>query len=307
MRKILKYIPLLMLALAGCKPEAKWSADDNRVKIDMCVDVVSAGYVECSFSTNREAYYFVAIDQARDDFNPIDHQKQFMMLALDSANVEYLSWRNKLLKKGEFNVAPFASHSLQYGDTKRFFTGLQPDTDYWIYSFIINPETLQPVGKLHLMKVHTTDESIIDIHFEYRIKGLWDYIYPVDTFGNINDDYPYIFTFCDSLDIDTAYSDVDEVAPHMTLLEWMYDQFNNPKQAEVHFGVTATENNGITSNNFFKEGHTYYTGICGFDGLFTQATIYKFKWNGDSTDYYFYDIDSANIMNELFSVGEGDE
>ena len=142
----------------------------------MSIKTVSAGFIECDFSTNVEAYYLIACVEAVEGENPLDHAKQFMTLALDSANVEYLTWRNKLLKEGEFNIAPFASHSLQYGPVTHFFTGLLPESDYWVYAFVVNPQTLQPAGKLYFERVTTLDESIMDVHFEYRIKGRWDYI-----------------------------------------------------------------------------------------------------------------------------------
>ena len=109
----------------SCNPEAKWETKD--VKVDMSVKTVSAGFVECSFSTNKDAYYLIAITEAWENYNPMYNSKQFMQLALDSAYADYLMWRNYLLRDKEFNVAPFASHSLQYGSINHFFTGLVPE------------------------------------------------------------------------------------------------------------------------------------------------------------------------------------
>ncbi len=291
MNKYYRIILLLIFAAYGCRPEAKWTTETD-VQIKMDINIVSAGYVECTFSTNKDTYYLIAIEEARENYDPITHQKQFMMLALDSANVDYLAWRNNLYRKGEFNVASFASHSLQYGTTKHYFTGLYPDRDYWVYAFVVNPITLEPVGKLNLVLIHTTEESIVDIHFEYRVKGNWDYIYPVDSLGNILSNFPYIATTRDSLE----RSEYGFSIP-IVLINWMAECFINPQSADPHYGVTAMENDGDRSHLVFEEGHTYYTGICGFDGLFKQATIYKFVWNGEDTQYLFVDTDSANIIN----------
>ena len=285
------YILLLPVLLAwGCETEARW--EEKNIEIVMDIQTVSAGYVECNFFTNKDAYYLIAIEPADEDHDPKEHQKQFMMLALDSANLEYMAWRNRLLREGEFNIASFASHSLQYGSIKHFFTGLKPQTDYWVYAFAVNPETLQPLSRLFIEQITTTETSIVDVHFEYRIKGFWDYIYPVDSNGNILSNFPYIATTRDSTETDIS----DNTAPVM-LISWMADMFLYPELATPYFGVQAIENDGEYSHLYFEEGHPYYTGICGYDGPFKQATIYKFRWNGEDTEYYFYDTDDANIIN----------
>ena len=291
-RRIIWLLAIGVLCLCACNPEAKWKTED--VEIYMSVKTVSAGFVECSFSTNKEAYYLIAVEEARDDYDPMLHQKQFMMLALDSANKDYITWRNALLKEGEFNVAPFASHALQYGSTDHFFTALIPETEYWVYAFVVNPNTLAPCGKLYLTRVKTTQESVVDVHFAYRVKGNWDYIYPMDSLNNIFVQFPYIATTRDSLELvaEDAYN------PQLYFRLWMLNMFINPEQAKVLYGVKAVNNDGIDSHLKFQKGHTYYTGIGGFDGSFKQTTIYKFRWEGEDTEYYFIDTDSTNIAND---------
>lgn len=291
---ILLSIFIFQFSLSSCDPEAKWSTKE--VNIDMSVNVVSAGYVECSFATNKEAYYLIAIQEADEGYDPMAHQKQFMTLALDSANVEYLSWRHDQLVKGEFNVAPFASHSLQYGSVTHFFTGLLPGSDYWIYAFVVNPETLQPVGKLYLQKVTTAMESIMDIHFEYRVKGMWDYIYPIDSKNKIYGSFPYIATTCDSLKMVDEEHGTDSAAVAYFVF-WALERFLDPSKADVYYGVRSVENDGYQSAETFEQGHTYYTAICGYDGSYKQATVYKFTWTGESCNLYFVDTDSTNLVN----------
>ena len=276
-----------LMALLGCNPEAKW--ETKNVTIQMSIETVSAGFIECSFSTNKDAYYLIAIEPAQEGVNPMDHQKQFMTLALDSANVRYLAWREKLLKEGEFNVAPFSSHALQYGSVNHFFTGLLPGEEYWVYAFVVDPVKMKPEGTLLLTSITTTDESIIDVHFDYRVKGEWDYIYPLDTNGNIYSRFPYIATTRDSLDLDSM-----EIKPVDYFVIWALAQFLDPSQTEAYYGVKAIENDGEGSYTVFEEGHTYYTAFCGFDGSFKQLTVYKFFWTA-GCEYYFTDTDSTNL------------
>ena len=299
------YLLILLLGILtiGCNPEAKWA--DNDVEVTINLETVSAGFAECSFSTNKDAYYLIAIEEARDDYDPMTNKKNFMMLALDSANLNYLFWRNELLKNGEYNIANFASHALQYGEINHFFTGLLPSQKYWIYAFAVNPETLQPIGTLKLITINTKDESEIDINFEYRVKNDWDYVYPMDTKGNLFARFPYIATTRDSLElIEYIQARQEEYGVELTeitavktyFLEYVLDLLINPKEANVLYGVSAIENDGIHSHLIFEEGHTYYTGIAGFDGGFKQMAVYKFKWEGEKTNLYFYDTDSTNMM-----------
>lgn len=291
---VLVLLPFSLLVMPSCSPDAKWEASD--VDITIAVQHVSAGYVEVKCSTNKDAYYLLAIEQAWPDINPMYNQKQFMTLALDSAYAEYLNWRYGLLKEREFNIAPFSSHSLQYGTVEHFFTGLMPDESYWVYAFAVNPETMKPIGTLHLIPVHTAEDSNMDIHFEYRVKGEWDYVYPVDSSGNIFTHFPYIATTRDSLTLaaDSIYTHAEAV---LYFVFWSIDQFTDPSKAEINYGVHAVKNDGFQSSEVFQEGHTYYTAFSGYDGSFKQTTIYKFKWTGDSCNYYFHDTDSANIIN----------
>ena len=99
MKQINIVLCLLSIVLClGCNPEAKYEVEN--VNIDIRVKAVSAGFVECDFTTDKDAYYLIAIIPAQEGINPLDHQKQFMTLALDSAYVEYLDWRHDRLEEG---------------------------------------------------------------------------------------------------------------------------------------------------------------------------------------------------------------
>lgn len=272
---------LLAVLFCSCNPEAKWETND--VIITISPHTVSAAYIECSFSTNKDAYYMVACIPVEEGYNPLDHQKQFMTLALDSANMEYINWRYHLLKEGVSPIAPFASHALQYGNVDHFFTNLTPNTDYWVFAFVVNPETLKPVGKLYLQTLTTAETSIVDVHFEYRVRGFWDYIYPLDVSGvNINTSYPYVAATRDSLDIAA-----EGITPEEYFTNWVLDIIKYDLTNNLRYGVQVTENDGVDSYLRFEAGHTYYTAITGFDGECSDNVIYKFTWTGETYDHYF--------------------
>jgi len=294
---------LLIIMLASCNTDAPWTT--KNVNINMEVKTVSAGFIECNFSTNKNAYYLIAIEEARDDYNPMAHQKEFMMLALDSANVEYIQWRNWLLKSGETNIAPFASHALQYGDVNHFFTGLWFEEKYWVYAFVVDPDKMQPVGRLYLQTVTTQFESIMPIRFDFRVKDDWTYIYPLDSLsGKVTPEFPYVTVTRDSVELMKDIAEIDSIegmgitsTPQEYFTTWLLNLSMSPDQANVQYGVSAKENDGFESWDIFPDGmyevgHTYYTFIGGYDFSVRQNTLYKYTWKGDKKDLYFSQDDN---------------
>lgn len=277
------------LLFASCNPEAVWETSD--VHIEISDRMVSAGFVECAFSTNKDAYYFIDCVPYDSTLDLKTHAKQFMTLALDSAYVMYLAWRHTLLSAGEANVAPFSSHVLQYGNVDHFFTFLDPNTDYLIYAFVVDPIRMEPVGKLFTLPVHTLDKTAIKVKFDYRIKGYWSYIYPVDTLGNIVQYYPYVtFTFDSLKAVEKGYD-----VPELYMIEKIMDMIDKKEdmEANVRHGVSVTDNEFLENGDvYFEEGNKYYTAIVGCDGLKGNIVFYKFTWTGEDYEVYFKDEDS---------------
>ena len=284
---------LLALLVLACNPEAKWATDD--VAITITPYTISAGYIECSFATDKEAYYLIDCVPAEAGYDPTkpENQKQFMMLALDSAYVGYLDWRYNLLKSGEFNIAPFASHSLQYGNIDHFFTNLDTLTNYWIFAFVVNPETMKPAGKLYLKQVTTRATSAMDVHFEYRVRGYWDYIYPLNPDGKINNHFPYLASTCDS-----AWLEGMAPEDYFETLFMGYSALD--LKNVIRYGTNVVYNDGLNSDAEFEQGHTYYTAIVSYDGFMGNNVIYKFTWTGPEYEAYFKNEDS------IASDGEDD-
>lgn len=291
-----KYNTLLlatvMVVLVGCETTPHYEVEN--VNISSHSQVISSGFIEHVFETDKDAYYLIGIEPAREGYDPGEpsNQKQFMTLELDSAYLEYLEWRSGLLKEGEFNVAGFASHALQYGETDYYFTGLKPNTDYWIYAFVVDPERMVHQGKLHVVTVRTNEQSTIDAHFEYRIKGEWDYIYPMDSKGHIQAHFPYLMVCMDSLDLREHFD-----SPSAFFNHYMNTFIRLPQYADLLYGVRTCKNNGYDNYIEFEEGHVYYTCIAGFDGMICHPTIYKFRWEGESTELYFKDTPETNLYN----------
>ena len=284
---------ICMLGFAACDPEVESHTQDVEITID--VKQISAGYINVAFSTNKNAYYLRGIHPIREGIDVQKVAKHFMLLALDSAYVDYLYWRNQQLQRLTPFVADFASHSLQYGNTEHYFTLLQPSTDYWVFAFVVDPTTNKPAGKLFLQTISTTAESQMPMFFEYRVEGRWDYVYPKDTAGNINSHTPWVGETVDSI----LLRQQGWESPGEYFLARFKDVYNGTYE-RILYGIYAHENNGIgdgTSVTNFEQGKTYYSGMAALDALLTYPLdtnaydIYRFRWEGETTDLYFTPTD----------------
>ncbi len=284
---IRRLLPIVLCAvLAACNPNAVAYTEGVEITID--VEQVSAGFAQVRFSTNKEAFYLISIQPTREDIDPQKIAKTFMLLSLDSAYADYLYWRNKQLQQLIPFVADFPSHSLQYGNIKHFFTLLHPNTEYWVYAFVVDPITNKPAGKLFVETITTDSTSRIPVQFEYRIDGYWDYIYPTDSMGEIISTIPWVGETIDSVSIrDGGWNSPGE---------YFFERFKHVYHEDyerILYGIYAHENNGVsdgTSATYFKEGTTYYTAMAALDAPLKFPlprniyNIYRFTWIGETTD-----------------------
>lgn len=284
---IRRLLPIVLCAvLAACNPNAVAYTEGVEITID--VEQVSAGFAQVRFSTNKEAFYLISIQPTREDIDPQKIAKTFMLLSLDSAYADYLYWRNKQLQQLIPFVADFPSHSLQYGNIKHFFTLLRPNTEYWVYAFVVDPITNKPAGKLFVETITTDSTSRIPVQFEYRIDGYWDYIYPTDSMGEIISTIPWVGETIDSVSIrDGGWNSPGE---------YFFERFKHVYHEDyerILYGIYAHENNGVsdgTSATYFKEGTTYYTAMAALDAPLKFPlprniyNIYRFTWIGETTD-----------------------
>ena len=281
-------IGVCLICFAACNPEV--AAHTEGVEITINVEQVSAGFAQVSFSTNKEAFYLISIQPTQEGIDPQQIAKTFMLLSLDSAYVDYLYWRNKQLQQYIPFVADFSSHSLQYGDITHFFTLLQPKTEYWVYAFVVDPNTNKPAGKLFVETITTDSISTIPLQFEYRVDGYWDYIYPVDSTGEVVSTIPWV---CETIDSVTIREGGWRVPG-----EYFFSRFKDVYYEDyerILYGIYAHKNDGVgdgTSVTHFKEGVTYYTGMAALDAPLVFPlprniyNIYRFTWRGDTTNFY---------------------
>ena len=282
-------VGMWLISFAACNPEV--AAYTEGVEISIDVEKVSAGFAQVRFSTNKEAFYLISIQPTQEGVNPEKIAKTFMLLSLDSAYADYLYWRNRQLQQHIPFVADFSSHSLQYGDIKHFFTLLQPSTEYWVYAFVVDPRTNKPAGKLFLETITTDSVSTMPVQFEYRIDGAWDYIYPIDSTGEIISNIPWAAETMDSITIREGGWRVPG--------EYFFDRFKKVYYEDyerILYGIYAHKNDGVgdgTSATHFEVGKTYYTAMAALDAPLVFPlpkniyNVYRFTWTGEDMDTVF--------------------
>ena len=280
MKKLALVFAALLLMLAGCKTESKYHL--LGVKFEIEVASVTKGYIHTYFYPSTVAYYVTGCMPVNDNYDPINKSRQFMTLMVDSLYIDYLDWRYDYLRNQEDYIADFASHSLQYGDSEKYFQNLQPDTDYWVYAFVVDPGTKEPFDKLWLTTVRTDSLSTCRAFFETRVQSSYFYMYPRESEGGeILGNVPYTGGIVDALDLMEAF-------PLPLDFEGKLDKYSERAyNLAVDYGIlddiTYTGVKQINYAGRFKNGHTYYIIIGELQGGIYNRAYFRFVYN--SSDY----------------------
>lgn len=276
MKRIALVLAALLLLLAGCKTESKYHL--LGVKFEIEIATVTKGYVHAYFYPSTVAYYVTGCMPVNDWYDPVNKPDQFMTLMVDSLYVEYLDWRYDYLKNQEDYIADFASHSLQYGDSERYFQDLQPDTDYWVYAFVVDPGTKEPFDQLWLTTVRTDSLSAYRAWFDTRVQGSYFYMYPREAEdGAILETVPYTGGIVDALDL------VEDI-PWPLDIEGKLDKYSERAyELAVDYGIlddiTYTGVKQINYAGRFKSGHIYYIIIGELQGGIVNRAYYRFTYD----------------------------
>lgn len=299
MKKATTIITILIgLLCTACSEQAPYNIRDIDIAIN--VKLVSTGIVQVEFVPSSDAFYFVGIAPLKNNQEvPYEDEKQFMEKVLNRAYRDYIDWRYKMNEEGAPYIASFADHTLSYGKTEKYFVNLWPLSKYFIYTFVVDPLTQQYKGHIYSAVIKTEITSLIDVSFDMTIDRDWDFVYPLDSNGEIVSNVPYSVSFVDK---ETILEDFDGDTTdyfHKPAYYFLYNAFadtvsmdsvyiTDPK--EYCFGVSCRRHNGNDQENLtFRENVTYYAAICSADGLFQKKalTVYRFVWNGDNTRTVF--------------------
>lgn len=277
MRKLASVITALLLLLAGCTTQSKYHLIG--VKFDIQVAEVTRGYIHTYFYPSTTAYYVTGCMPINDDYDPVNKADQFMTLMVDSLYIDYLDWRYEYLRDQEDYIADFASHSLQYGDSEKYFQNLEPDSDYWVYAFVVDPSTKEPFDELWLQTVHTDSISTCRAWFDTRVQGSYFYMYPrSEEGGEIIEDIPYTGGIIDAIDLLEAVP----LLPMTT--EQRLDKYSEiAYSVAVEYGLLSSITyTGVKQINYagrLKPFHTYYIIIGELQGGIYNRAYFQFTYD----------------------------
>jgi len=295
MKKNKLYLLLALAAalLAGCSPLAPYKT--KNVVLDLQITDLSAGYAAFTITPSTDTYYyFNIIELDSGQTAPAKDDAHFMTLQLDQANIDYLKWRHDLLEKKVPYIASFLDHTLYYGAIKHTVVHLIPGYTYCLYAFVVDPVTVKPVGNLFTKTFTTTDSSYKKIAFDYRIDDWWDFVYPLDSVGQVYSSHPYMVKTVteDSLlryfEYDTiGVANLNKPYSYFMLYMLTYNYLlPDYDESMIEYGVYSASHEYAEfapDSLVFEPGKTYYTGIFSADGLLNtdQYQIYKFTWHPD--------------------------
>ena len=281
MKRIALVLAALLLLLTGCKTESKYHL--LGVKFEIEISNVTKGYIHAYFYPSTVAYYVTGCMPVNDNYDPINKADQFMTLMVDSLYIDYLDWRYDYLKNQEDYIADFASHSLQYGDSERYFQDLQPDTDYWVYAFVVDPGTKEPFDQLWLTTARTDSLAAFHAWFDTRVQGSYFYIYPkesADSTAGILENIPYTGGIIDALDLVEDF-------PLPLDFEGKLDKYSERAyNLAVDYGIlddiTYTGVKQINYAGRLKNNHIYYIIIGELQGGIVNRAYFRFVYDSSS-------------------------
>lgn len=284
------YILTAAVCLHSCSMLPYYETED--VVLLMNVAQTGAGFCQVTVYPSDNAFCYVDVRKAEKGVDPMNNKQQFMQDAIARERREYDKWKLNIRKHHDGFIADFPSHSLHYGKTDMFFNFLEPGTDYWVYSFVVDPVTEKPVGELYCQTIRTKTQSVHNLSFDYRLKGTWDYVYPKGADGRLVANVPYTYTIADSLEL--RKMGVSEPGEYFLM---KYNEAMEEKNPQIIlYGMFAYNNDGFGSTGDepgFEEGHTYYTGIGTVDGVLGSFTCYKFTWTGPKMEKVMTDKDNT--------------
>ena len=193
-----------VLCTLSCSTESTYSSKGT--PISLAVTETTSSYVAVDVVTDKDTYYYCNIITAA-EFSSYSNDQRFMELNCDKAYMEYINWRFGLLAESSEFVASFVSHSLNYGNDSRFFTELNPETEYIVYAFCVNALTNQPVGQLYTTRVRTSSRKSVDMSFSILLEQKGDA--PYVTVIPSNDTDSYVWEFEDKEVVESQYGHAD--------------------------------------------------------------------------------------------------
>lgn len=264
---------LMLMGWVACDPVSDYQTRPVKIYLTVQDELLTAGTLTVDVEPKDDrVYYYCGIIRAS-DFH-WTNTSNFMNYMLDSLEMDYKRWRSTLLKTDIDYVASFESHCLSYGIDARTFSGLQPETNYIVYAFCVDPDTRTPMGELWMLHVTTRAYRQSELTFTYSIEhkddGVWMTIEPSA------DEEPFLWDIVDEEDVEghnlTPQGYVNQAAAiyHTTGQAPITTTYGF-----VHFNMSE----------MLSEGKTYCLMVVGYDGDFTTELYHQdITYSSELTD-----------------------
>lgn len=274
MKRIL-YVLAFVALLASCNKEAIYTTRPCRIDINLEQKNVTASYAIAEFTPQNVSTYYYADVVPMERFKGIKDEQRFMQLCVDSLYRDYINWRYEYLVKSEKYIANFANHCLCYGSDSRYFKDLNPENDYVLFAFCVNPETNQPIGQLYSLPFRTSvlkrSDMTFQVMFLEREDGTYVSVVPSD------DDENFVWEWEDKDYFSENKITVEEYAEYLkkTYKEYGMGEYMYSKGSQSYKCQPGD----------LEDGHEYIVLAIGYDGewttkVFTHEFSYPFEGEG---------------------------
>ena len=256
-------ICLFVSALFFCacnNGETEYIVEPTPINITVLTDHITAGTAQVRLEPEDDRAYFYAQCMRRDSaYVPGTMDKDFMILIMDSVYIDYLSWRHDLLVKGEKYIAPFSSHELKYGHQTAHYVDLEPQTEYIVFAFCVNPVNNQPMGDLYFATFTTDSLKDVAMTFQFVIDRNTMYIMPSD------DDNYYVCSYEKKSVFEDEYGG--------SVYRFLNSEVAFCKQFNLMEYLLVRNAQRLSLDTFFEANQRYIFCASGYDGaLSTHVT-----------------------------------
>jgi len=275
MRKSI-YICLVLLTAVSCRISPEYGVKGTKMHLEIKSEDIHASYikVDVKLDDDRHYYYIGAVPVS--DYDVQKDNSRFMQLCMDSIYVDYVSWRYDLLVENEEYISTFESHYLYYGNMDIKILELEPETEYLVFTFCVNPKTKEPVGDMYYEYVTTGKFSRTDQTFEIKFTDKKDGAYVTIIPSDDSRSYVYSLVSKESFDKDYDGSGKKVLKADIDLYK------------EYHF-LQYIYCSGFTSESFWyvTEGEEYIVLVAGVDGDLT-TDVYGKTFTYPFTEFHEY-------------------
>ena len=259
MRKRIIILALGLLSLAACSE--KLTVVTTPVGMSLSVDEVKSSKVIFTITTdNPDAYYSYCL------WNTVNGQTEALIDYLTSlAEDDY----QRKQENGVLQIASFADLNCFRGTRTIRAINLQPDADFVLLVFQLNPQTHEVIGKVLSEPIHTKAVTITPLDFEFVYEGKTitvipsdpdrTYFWQYDSQRAMYDNYIWPFGWFSSLvDMYEQYAFMDHLTSKGTVV---YDAGrDNIKEGEILSVLAVAYEDGEMTSEYVEDSFQYRDG-----------------------------------------------